>query len=267
MKRFTASAVLAVAFLAMSAGSVFAAEGLQVGVRAGYNYNLFTITPPKGKTVQSDNGMGGEVSLSVRYVLVPDLFSVVLEPSFGYRTIGSWSYNSTAVDTIEGYWNLADIGHPVWVDDAGEVDVAIKQTYGLSEFRISLPLLFQFAWQDRYYGIIGAQVGVPVATTLDYTFKKTSDDKKVDTSFTTSKALSDMNWKDGWEFMLERSGVDVDLVIGAGYMFAPNFGVDVRYIYSIIEPLKYNAAFKGKAISGDFPTSIMSASIGLSVYF
>jgi len=258
MKRFIVGAALAAALVVTSVGSAFAAEGLQFGVRGGYNYNLFTITPATGYSFQSDNGMGGELGLSIKYAVVPDLISVVIEPSFGYRTIGSWSYETKTYD----YMEVPDVSDPMGGTLMWQwVDVTEKETYGLSEFKVSIPILAQYTYEDKYYGMAGVQIGIPIATKLNYEYELKSDyySSKKD----TSQTLSDIDWN-GAPFKLERNAVDVDVVIGAGYMFAPNFGIDVRYIYSVLEPLKYTWPWYP---SLSFPTQIMSAGVNISYYF
>jgi len=264
MKRFICGAALAAALVVTSVGSAFAAEGLQFGVRGGYNYNLFTITPPGGYSFQSDNGMGGELGLSIKYAVVPDLISVVVEPTFGYRTIGSWSYDRSYLST-EQVWDISDIGNPHFETKLVTVDAS--QTYGLSEFRVTIPILAQYTYEDKYYGMAGVQVGIPIATTLDYKYEASWPGAKDTLKTESSKTLSEMDWTE-WNFKMERASVDVDVVIGAGYMFAPNFGIDIRYTYSFIEPLKYTIQYLGVPIPGlSFPTQIMSAGLNLSFYF
>jgi len=251
MKRFIVGAALAAALVVTSVGSAKAAEGLSVGVRAGYDYNIFAISG-----LVSDPGMGGGLGLSVKYAVVPDLINIVVEPTFNYRSIGGWADTSLA-GYIPGGWD-PDLGatiSPMWVWSVNE--------FSITEMKITLPILVQYTYEDKYYGIGGIQIGIPVGTSINNSYQLVDDaGNKLGSAKDTSYSMGDSKY-------MKRAGVDVDVVVGAGFMFTPNFGIDVRYTYSFIEPINYELSYEflGTKYTYSYPTSIMSVGLGLSYYF
>jgi len=273
MKRFTASTVLAVAFLVTSAVSAFALDGLQVGVRAGYNYNMFTIG-----SFESDDGMGGGAGISIRYSLVPDVVCFVIEPSFYYRSIGQWD------ESVKDRWSYErDVDKP-GSSTKEWIRYRETKTMSLTEMVAQVPILIQYTYEDKYYVQGGVQLGIPVGTKLNLERKSTRLDSygniiaKSEKTTETTLSLKDVTEED-YGFTMERSQFEADLVIGVGYMLTPNFGIDIRVAYSLLEPIKYTGYDYDDVTEANLSdpnwkpesftktTTSMSVGLGLSVYF
>jgi opacity protein-like surface antigen len=266
MKRFTAGAVLAAALLAGSAGSA-AAEGLQLGARAGYNYNIFQlgVDGEAGTTAfTADPGMGGGIGLSLRQNIVPDLVNVVVEPSFYYRSMGSWDY------TGREYRLGVDVTDPLHPIPNSWVWYSVTQTWSITEMVIDIPILIQYTYEDRYYVQLGVDVGIPFGTkaTINDVVRPVNGSGKKEES---EKTIALDQVEKDYNASIKRNPVDVGLVIGLGYMLTSNFGVDIRYCYSFVQPIEYKVLLKDKdgKVIYDIPlkSASMSGGLGLSVYF
>jgi len=226
----------------------------RVGVVFGYDFNAL-LRSFNGAVIsglidgEGDIGMGGGAGLSFKYG--NKSFSVAVEPTFEYRRVGGWK-SGVVEDYVAENMVIFDAHHHV-------------KTVSITEMRLSTPIMFQIhphylsrntiyrniqkdkekrarkgkkprkyislRQVEMYYIALGAQIGVPFATTVNYSAEYNGAGSEFGKVIDTSISMNDLKY-------LKRADVDVDVFLRAGWMFTPNFGLGIHYFFSGIEPVK-----------------------------
>lgn len=179
--------------------------------------------------------------------------AVIAEPTFEYRRIGVDRFSTVSITEMRLSIPILFQFYPsslFWVSyNKRRIEKRIQKAQEKSAEKGDKVRKKYKRWWDRNqkaYEVVGVQIGIPIpsSTTVHYNY---IDGNFIDTSISMSDVKN-----------MKRADVDVDLIVGGGYMFTPNFGLELRYAFSVIEPIK---------IANAYPTYIVSAGLRMMYYF